>query len=85
VSARPLVTLYGRRDCHLCDEALALLRQLSPTLGFDIAQVDIESDDSLLQRYVFAIPVIAVGERELARAPLSAVALEDALRDALEP
>ncbi|MEX0782897.1 MAG: glutaredoxin family protein [Dehalococcoidia bacterium] len=79
----PVVTLYGRAGCHLCDEALAVLQRLRPRLGFEIAEVDIESDDALLQRYVFAIPVIAVGEHEVARAPVRAEALEDALREAL--
>jgi hypothetical protein len=56
---------------------------LAPPLQFEIEEVDIESDEALLQRYVFAIPVVAVGEMEIARAPISAVALEEALRGAL--
>ncbi len=80
---RSVVTLYGRDGCHLCDQALGLLRELAPAIGFEIEQVDIEADEALLQRYEFAIPVIAVGEREVARAPISAGALEDALIAAL--
>jgi glutaredoxin len=78
-----VVTLYGRDGCHLCEDALRTLRNLAPSLRFEIEEVDIESDEALLQRYVFAIPVVAVGEMEIAQAPISAVALEEALRGAL--
>jgi glutaredoxin len=79
----PVVTLYGRAGCHLCDEALALIERLRPKLGFEVEQVDIEANEELLERYVFAIPVLAVGEREVARAPIFAAALEEGLREAL--
>ena len=83
MTSRPVVTLYGRDGCHLCDEALAVLRRLERSLGFGVEVVDIEGDEELLGRYVFAIPVIAVGEREVARAPITAATLEDGLRAAL--
>ena len=41
--------------------------------------VDIESDDELLRRYMLEIPVVTVGGREVARAPIYESALEDAL------
>ena len=83
MASSDVVTLYSRPGCGLCEEALNLLRSLHQDLRFEINEVDIEADDELLQRYVFAIPVIAVGEREVARAPIRAGALEDALRQAL--
>ena len=81
--ARPVVTLYGRPGCHLCEDARRHLDSLAARLSFDVAEVNIETDDRLLERYVFAIPVVAVGEREIARAPISVLALEDTLRQAL--
>jgi glutaredoxin len=83
VTARPVVTLYGRPGCHLCDDARRLLDSLSKRLGFHIAEVNIESDDALLSRYLVEIPVVSLDGRELARAPISAVALEEALSEAL--
>lgn len=53
------VLLYGRPECHLCDEArelLAGLRGAPPR--FELREIDIESDDELLRRYVERIPVI---------------------------
>ena len=55
------VRLYGRPDCHLCDEARAGLEGLrADGLAFEIEEVDIESDDELLARFLERIPVIEV-------------------------
>jgi len=57
--SRPTVVLYGRPDCHLCDEARAGLESLrADGLDFDLDEIDIESDDALLRRYLERIPVI---------------------------
>jgi glutaredoxin len=57
--SRPTVVLYGRPDCHLCDEARAGLESLrADGLDFDVDEIDIESDDALLRRYLERIPVI---------------------------
>ena len=57
---RPEVTVYGRPGCHLCDEALAVLRRIRADLGFALGTVDIESDPALLRAYLERIPVIAL-------------------------
>jgi glutaredoxin len=61
----PVVTLYGRDECHLCDEALAVLRGLRDELGFELEEIDIETDDALLRAYLERIPVIALDGEEL--------------------
>lgn len=82
--ARPEVILYERDGCGLCEQAAAMLLRLKPRLGFTLRRVNIESDEGLLKRYLFEIPVVAVGGSEVARAPIrSKAALEDVLRDAL--
>ena len=83
-AGRPVVTLYGRPGCHLCDEAETLLRDLAERLGFELVLTDIESDDALLERYVFDIPVITVHGDEIARAPISPRTLEATLAATLQ-
>lgn len=81
--ARPLpVTLYGRSGCSLCDQAEAMLRRISHTVPLAVELVDIETDDALLRRYMFEIPVITVAGEEIARAPIYEARLEDALVEA---
>ena len=81
----PVVTLYGRARCHLCDEAESILAALRGEHGFrfTIEKVDISTDRALTEQYDWAIPVITCNGRELARAPIRRDALEDALRAAL--
>ena len=47
------ITLYGRPGCHLCDEA----RETLERLHIPYIEVDIESDEDLLRRYLERIPV----------------------------
>jgi hypothetical protein len=57
----PLVRLYGRPDCHLCDEAReGLLELRSDGLDFRIEEIDIERDERLHARYLERIPVVEV-------------------------
>ena len=55
------LVLYGRPGCHLCDEARVVLERI----GAPFEEVDIESDDALLRRYLERIPVVALDGEEL--------------------
>ena len=55
------LVLYGRPGCHLCDEARVVLERI----GHPFEEVDIESDEVLLARYLERIPVIALDGAEL--------------------
>jgi Glutaredoxin-like domain (DUF836) len=55
----PIVRLYGRPDCHLCDEAReGLLELRSDGLDFRLEEIDIEGDERLHARYLERIPVV---------------------------
>ena len=55
----PLVRLYARPDCHLCDEAREeLLAIRAGGADFRLEEVDIESDDRLMRRLLERIPVV---------------------------
>jgi glutaredoxin len=56
-----IVTLYGRPECHLCDEAREVLQALAAELGgIELREVDIEDDHELFAAYLERIPVIEV-------------------------
>ena len=59
-----MLTLYGRPECHLCDEMLA---ELEPMLqgAVRIQTVDISGDDDLEVRFGLKIPVLCAGDIEL--------------------
>ena len=54
------VTLYGRRGCHLCDDARAVINRVCVDLGESFTEVDIDSDPALLDRFGEEIPVTFV-------------------------
>jgi glutaredoxin len=56
----PLVKLYSRPDCHLCDEARAGLEALAEGIDFRLEEIDIDSDDELHRRFLERIPVVEI-------------------------
>ncbi len=55
------VTLYGRPDCHLCDEARAeIAAVMRGRTEIELREIDIEADETLFARYLERIPVIEV-------------------------
>jgi len=59
------VTLYSRKDCHLCEQAKADLKALEEKLPHRLVEVDIDSDPALQKAYFDKIPVIEVGPYKL--------------------
>ena len=47
--------LYGTSECHLCEQALALV---AATAGHGPAEYDVADDDALFARYGLRIPVL---------------------------
>ncbi len=74
-----VVTLYSKPDCHLCVEAQNVLRMLRSELGFELAEVDITTDEALHRAYFERIPVILLDDEELFEYFVD----EDALRQRL--
>lgn len=75
-----VVTVYSQSGCHLCDEALARLRELRAELGFDLRERDIACEDALYRAYFERIPVILLDGEELCDYVLD----EQMLRERLE-
>jgi glutaredoxin len=54
------VIIYSRPGCHLCDEAKAAIFSAGCSEQFTLEEVNIESDEELLRKYKYDIPVIAI-------------------------
>jgi hypothetical protein len=75
-----LVTLYGRPECHLCDEAReAILALRAEGRRFELREVNIESDDRLHRLYLERIPVVLVDGEEVSELALDVAALRSRL------
>jgi glutaredoxin len=60
-----VLTLYTKPGCHLCEQAASELEALRSELDFELAEVDISTDDRLLHAYFERIPVAVLDGQEL--------------------
>lgn len=63
MTAKELLVLYSRADCHLCELAAGMLE----SANLDWREVDIDTDPALAARYGIQVPVISrpIDGREL--------------------
>ena len=54
------VTIYSKKECHLCDIAKEELEALQCDYEFSLKEVDIEKDKLAFEKYKYLIPVIEV-------------------------
>lgn len=80
MSGWPLLTLYTKPGCHLCEELAEELDTLRPEWEFSVEDIDITRDDELFARYRYAIPVLVCGAEEIARGRVDARDLVERLK-----
>jgi glutaredoxin len=73
------LTIYERDGCHLCEEARVMLDQFIGPNGY--ARVDVDTDDDLVVRYGFRVPVIALDGMDRLEAPITGPDLRTLLRE----
>ncbi len=76
----PLVTLYTKENCSLCEAVKLELARLYLTYPHRLQEVDITQDRALHAKYLVEIPVVHIGDVEL-KAPITAVQLKSALQN----
>ncbi len=55
-----VVTVYSRRNCHLCDVAVEKLETVKVELNFEIEKIYIDGDTELTSKYGEEVPVIHI-------------------------
>jgi glutaredoxin len=73
------LTLLTRAGCHLCDQALRQIEPLLSKLGADLRLVDVDSDRVLREDYSLDVPVLFLGNREIARHRIEPASIRAAL------
>lgn len=58
------ITLYTGPNCHLCEQAKAVLYPLLTERGLQLAEVNIQTDAGLQEKYGIRIPVVALANGE---------------------
>ena len=70
------LVLVTRQGCHLCDQALALLREL----GLEPQFADVDADEELFRLYDWRIPVVLADGAVVAEGRIRRQQLEKALK-----
>ncbi len=60
----PRVVVYSRRDCCLCDEAVAEIEIARRSLPFEYQVVDVDGHPELAARWGHEVPVLLVDGRK---------------------
>jgi Glutaredoxin-like domain (DUF836) len=76
----PVLTLYGKPGCHLCDDARAVVGEALAGRDVALLEVDVTLDPVLERLYGERIPVVAMDGDEL----FDYVVDPDALRERLD-
>jgi glutaredoxin len=71
------LVLVTRQGCHLCDDALELLREI----GAQPELADVDADDRLYDLYDWRVPVVLLDGRVIAEGRID----RQQLRRALQP
>jgi glutaredoxin len=58
------LTIYSKKDCHLCEEAKAILSRYA-SASVSLEEIDIETNPELYEKYRYEIPVIFLDDRKL--------------------
>lgn len=67
------LTIYSGPNCHLCEQAKAILYPLLSEKGWELCEVNIQNSESLKEKYAIRIPVVALPNGEEKGWPFTAV------------
>lgn len=62
---RSQLVVFGRAECHLCQEMINALTHLQKELPFDFDVFDIDGDPELKERYNEKVPVLMALDKQL--------------------
>ncbi|HYB22165.1 MAG TPA: glutaredoxin family protein [Solirubrobacteraceae bacterium] len=76
------ITVYSKPDCHLCEEAMAILHKLAQELDFTLEERDITAEEALHRAYFERIPVVLLDGEELCEYHVSEALVRERLESA---
>ena len=59
------LTVYGRLECHLCQDMMTALDDFQDELGFKVNFIDVDQDPKLIEQYGSRVPVLRSPEQEI--------------------
>ena len=59
----PVVQLYTKDECSLCDKAMIVLDSVAREIPFELIKIDITKDKELFEKFKEKIPVVYINGR----------------------
>jgi glutaredoxin len=56
----PLVEIYSKANCELCDKLKEVVNKVSLDIEFELKEIDITLDNELFEKYKYDIPVVHI-------------------------
>lgn len=63
----PRVILYTRKDCHLCDDAKAIIETVKQEIPFSLDVLDVDTKSEWQTTYGLEVPVVFVNEKKFSK------------------
>jgi len=74
------VQVFGRKGCHLCADALAIVSEVCGDEGVGYEVFDVDTNPELKARYADEVPVVTVDGQVVGFWRVDATAIRQALR-----
>ncbi len=58
-----LVEVYSKHECHLCDDAKAVIRNVQVRYPFELREIFIEDDAAAEKEFSERVPVVFINRR----------------------
>lgn len=75
-----LVELFSKEDCHLCQEALVVLREVQREIPFELMERKIAPGDLFFEEFKEKVPVVFINGEEAFHYHVNEEALREKLR-----
>lgn len=81
--SKPIITVFTRTGCHLCEEATDLAGRIAAEAGVNYQAIDVDTDSELRAEYGDRVPVVLVQEREIGHFRIAEATLRSELAKVL--
>lgn len=79
------ITVYSKKDCHLCDIAMEILLNIQKEFPFSLTEIDIEKDEIVFEKYKYLIPVIEIDGEKVFNYSVNETEMKRILRQKFQP
>ncbi len=74
------ILLYTRKDCCLCDEMKAAVREVARSIALGVEEIDVDSAPELRRKYGGEVPVLFIDGRKSFKYRVTAEELKKRLK-----